>query len=70
MNDDRRNENKLYTITDITEMLSVKRPTVHEWIRSGKLKAVRIGKEYRITQEHYDEYLANNLVVTDTKKKR
>lgn len=61
---------KLYTISEIMEMVSVTRPTVHDWIKTDKLKAIKIGKEYRITDEHYQEFLGNNMVVNEIKKKR
>ena len=38
------NEKVVYTVDDIMEILSVKRTTVHKWIKEGELKAVKIGR--------------------------
>lgn len=35
---------------DVAEIYDVKVITVWEWIRKGKLPALKIGKQYRITQ--------------------
>lgn len=38
---------KLYTPKEVAEMFSVTTYTVREWIRSGELKATRLGKGQR-----------------------
>lgn len=67
---DERVANKLYTVSEIMESASVTRPTVHDWIKTGKLVAVRVGKEYRITQEQYDDFLERHVVSNSPKKRR
>ena len=59
----------VYTIDDIMDILQVKRRTVHEWIRDGKMKAVRIGKQLRIEEKHYLEFMAKNTTDNSAKKK-
>ncbi|WP_264229395.1 helix-turn-helix domain-containing protein [Acholeplasma laidlawii] len=56
------NKKIIYTVTDVMEMLNVTRYTVHRWIEKGLLKAVRIGREFRIPKEFLDEYLNNNTI--------
>ena len=53
---------KFYTIDDFMDMFSVGRATVYHLINTRKLKAVRIGRQYRITQEHLDEFITNQTV--------
>ena len=31
----------VYTVDDIMDILNVKRKTVHDWIKQGKIKAVK-----------------------------
>lgn len=50
---------KLYTCDEVAQRFSVKVTTVWFWIRAGKLKAVKIGGNYRIKQEHLDEFEKN-----------
>ena len=48
---------KLYTCEEIAEIFSVKIITVYDWIKKGKLKACKIEKSYRITQEQLDAFI-------------
>lgn len=41
---------KLYTCEEVAERYSVKKFTVWNWIRSGKLKAIKPAKSYLITE--------------------
>lgn len=42
---------KLYTCAEVAARYGVKTLTVWDWIRNKKLAAVKIGKEYRISDE-------------------
>src|SRR5690242_9534545 len=42
---------RLYSIYEIAELLGLHVKTVRLYVRDGKLKATRIGKQYRIAQE-------------------
>jgi excisionase family DNA binding protein len=39
---------KLYTIEEITDILKVTRRTIYKYIKNGSLKAIKIGKYWRI----------------------
>ncbi len=41
----------LYSLEQVAERLSLNVRTVRGYVRSGRLKAVRIGKQYRVTRE-------------------
>lgn len=47
---------EVYTLKEIEELLQVTRRTIYNWIKSGKLKAFRIGKEWRVTKEALEEF--------------
>ncbi|WP_432664706.1 helix-turn-helix domain-containing protein [Wukongibacter baidiensis] len=42
-------ENKLYTVDQVSEMLNIHPKTVRKYIREGKLRATKMGKQWRIT---------------------
>ena len=63
-------DKSILTIDEVMELLSVTRFTVHKWIKDGKLKAVRIGRELRVTREYLDEFLESNTVDNTNKRKR
>jgi len=50
-------EKKVYTIEEIVDILQVTRRTVYNYIKSGRLKAVKIGKYWRVTAKALDEFL-------------
>lgn len=64
------NDKSILTIDEVMELLTVTRFTVHKWIKEGKLKAVRIGRELRVTKEYLDEFLESNTVDNTNKRKR
>src|SRR5262249_43983935 len=43
--------NELYSVDQVAERLGLHVRTVRSYVRSGRLKAVRIGKQYRIARE-------------------
>lgn len=48
---------EVYTLKELEALLQVTRRTLYNWIKSGKLKAVRIGKEWRVTKDTLEEFL-------------
>lgn len=42
---------KLYTCAEVAARYGVKTVTVWDWIRNKKLAAVKIGKEYRVSDD-------------------
>ncbi len=57
-----RKTEKTYTVDEVMEMLSVNRVTIYKWIRSGELRAVRIGRQFRIPKDYYDEFIESNTI--------
>lgn len=48
---------KLYSAEEVADKLGLHVRTVRGYVRDGRLKAVRIGKQYRIAQEDLEELL-------------
>ena len=46
-----------YTVPDVAKALKVDERTIRSWIESGKIRAVRIGRHYRISQSALDALL-------------
>jgi len=53
---------RIYTIEEIAEILKVHRTYVASLIVKGKLSALKIGRFYRIKQEHLEELIGGKLV--------
>jgi excisionase family DNA binding protein len=45
--------------------LKVQERTVRDWILRGELQAYKIGKEWRIRRDHFDEAMEARRVSTD-----
>lgn len=50
-------DEQYYSIEEVAEMLKVAYLTVYRWIKAKKLKALKAGKQYRITKEDLDKFL-------------
>lgn len=50
-------EKSFLTTEDIAELLELNVSTVRRYIREGKLRAIRLGKYYRIRSEDFEEFL-------------
>ena len=55
---------KLYRTGKVAEMLGVHKVTVIRWIKQGKIKAVRIGKEYRVPGDEVKRLLKGKTTNT------
>lgn len=58
------NGTKLYEVEDLVAMLKVSRVTVQGYLRSGRIKGVKIGKRWHVTEENLKDFLSG-----DTQKK-
>ncbi len=48
---------EFYTAQDLAEKLGVNIMTIYRYIKAGKLKAYKIGKEFRIDRAEFDAFL-------------
>lgn len=52
-----KQEYNVYTLKEVEEILSVTQRTLYTWIKDGRLKATKVGRQYRVTKEALDELL-------------
>lgn len=50
-------EKEFYRAEDLAEKLDVNIMTIYRYIKGGKLKAYKIGKEFRIDSSEFDRFL-------------
>jgi excisionase family DNA binding protein len=53
-------EANFLTVAEVARLLRVSNMTVYRLISSGALRAVRVGKSYRLTEHDIDRYLARS----------
>lgn len=51
-------EMKVYTIDELEKLLQVTKRSLYSYIKSGKLKAVKLGKSWRVTEKALEEFLS------------
>ena len=51
------NDLKVYTLEEIAELLHITRRTLYTYVKEGKLKAVKVGKYWRVTEKNLEEFL-------------
>lgn len=48
---------KIYNLHELEEMLQVTQRTLYNYIKAGRLKAVKIGGTWRVTEENLNAFL-------------
>lgn len=48
---------KVYTTEEALEVLKVTQRTLYRYIKAGQLKAIKLGREYRITEDALKDFL-------------
>jgi excisionase family DNA binding protein len=56
---------RLLTVAEVANVIRVSRMTVYRLIRRGQLKAIRVGRNYRVAEDDLTRYLEAQAV-TDT----
>lgn len=61
---------ELFSCEEIAERYGVQVITVWDWIRKGKLNAMKIGKQYRISKDDIEKFESNSRKKVNEKCKR
>lgn len=48
---------KLYSVKDLHDALGVNERTIRDWFNKGRIKGVKIGTEWHITEENLRKFL-------------
>jgi len=51
------NKKEFYTAKELADRLRVNIMTIYRYIKAGKLKAYKIGKEFRIKKREFQRFL-------------
>lgn len=62
------NELKVYTLEEIAELLHITRRTLYSYVKEGKLKGVKVGKYWRVTEKNLEELLSTGTDVSDANR--
>lgn len=54
-----KNYKDILSVEDLCEILSIGKNTAYRLLKSGEIKAIRIGKVYKIPKENLIKYIAS-----------
>lgn len=57
-----KQEKEFYKAEDLAEKLDVNIMTIYRYIKAGRLKAYKIGKEYRIDKVEFNNFLTKTKI--------
>lgn len=52
---------KAYTLQEVADLLQVTRRTVYSYVKEGKIKAVKIGRTWRVNESELAKLLAQDV---------
>ncbi|AHF07268.1 helix-turn-helix domain-containing protein [Desulfitobacterium metallireducens] len=61
---------RFYKVSHVAEVLNVNYSTVWHWIDSGKLSALKIGRNYRISEEAILDFIRESIKYQDKKEEQ
>lgn len=59
-------QKEFYLVEELAEKLRVSNMTIYRYIKESKLQAHKIGKEFRISKEDYNNFL-NKVLINNNK---
>lgn len=60
-------QDKFYTVDEISNILGMHHKTIQRYIREGKLRAVKVGKAWRISGHDLSRFMESNKKFSDDK---
>lgn len=48
---------RVYTLDEVADILTLTKRTLYTYIKEGKLKAVKIGREWRVSEETLRKFI-------------
>ena len=48
---------RVYTLDEVAEALKITRRTLYTYVKEGKLKAVKIGREWRVSEAALQDFI-------------
>ncbi|NWG47128.1 MAG: helix-turn-helix domain-containing protein [Alphaproteobacteria bacterium] len=59
---------QFYTVKDVADLLKIGETTVRHWIRDRELRAIDVGREWRIAPVDLEDFLSRHATAEDPRK--
>lgn len=61
---------KVYTLDEVADILKVTKRTLYNYIKEGKLDAVKVGKYWRVTEDNLQAFLSTGAPIVDSNRRK
>ena len=61
---------KVYTLDEVAEILKVTKRTLYNYVKAGKLPAVKMGKYWRVSEESLQSFISTGTSVIEELQKK
>ena len=61
---------KVYTLEEVADILKVTRRTLYTYVKSGKLRAVKMGKYWRVSEEALRAFISTGTPIEDGNRRK
>lgn len=60
---------RVYTLDEVAEIMKLTKRTLYNYIAAGTLKAVKMGKYWRVSEENLQAFISNGTPVVDPNRR-
>lgn len=61
---------KVYTLDEVADILKVTKRTLYNYVKAGKLPAVKIGKYWRVSEESLQAFISTGTPILEENRRK
>lgn len=61
---------KVYTLDEVADILKVTKRTLYNYVKAGKLPAVKIGKYWRVSEESLQTFISTGTPIIEENRRK
>ena len=63
-------EIKVYTLDEVADILKVTKRTLYNYVKAGKLPAVKMGKYWRVSEESLQSFISTGTPILEENRRK
>ena len=63
-------EIKVYTLDEVADILKVTKRTLYNYVKAGKLPAVKMGKYWRVSEESLQAFISTGTPILEENRRK
>ena len=61
---------KVYTLDEVADILKVTKRTLYNYVKAGKLPAVKMGKYWRVSEESLQAFISTGAPIIEENRRK